>query len=101
MSLPGFRAWSQTLATAGLVAAQDWKPVAVPLMTRWGKEIDAAKTPWPEYPRPQLARKEWLNLNGLWEYAIAPVAAPKPEAWAGKILVPFCIESALSGVGKT
>ena len=101
MSLPGFRAWALTLATAGLVAAQDWKPAAAPLMTRWGKEIDAAKTPWPEYPRPQLVRKDWLNLNGLWDYAIAPVAAPKPEAWAGKILVPFCIESALSGVGKT
>src|SRR5205085_9022883 len=43
---------------------------------------------------------EWQNLNGLWDYAITPKGAPKPETWEGQILVPFCLESALSGVGK-
>jgi hypothetical protein len=90
-----------TLLLATLpAAAADWKPAPAPLMTRWGKQISADKQPWPEYPRPQLVRKDWLNLNGLWEYAITPRSAGKPEAWDGKILVPFCVESALSGVGK-
>jgi hypothetical protein len=101
MNPRGLCAWALALTTSGMLAAADWKPAPAPLMTRWGKQIDAAKTPWPEYPRPQLVRKDWLNLNGLWDYAIAPVAAPKPETWAGQILVPYCIESALSGVGKT
>ncbi len=80
--------------------AADWKPAPVPLMTKWGKQITADKQPWPEYPRPQLVRKDWQNLNGLWDYAITAKGAPKPEKWDGQILVPFCIESALSGVGK-
>lgn len=80
--------------------AADWKPAAAPLMTKWGKQITADKTPWAEYPRPQLVRKEWANLNGLWDYAITKKGDPKPTKWDGKILVPFCAESALSGVGK-
>jgi hypothetical protein len=85
---------------AGPALAADWKPAPVPLMTKWGKQISADKQPWPEYPRPQLVRKDWLNLNGLWDYAITVKDAPKPEKWDGQILVPFCVESALSGVGK-
>ncbi len=80
--------------------AADWKPAPAPLMTKWGKQITADKTPWAEYPRPQLVRKEWANLNGLWDYAIRPKGEKQPEKWDGKILVPFCAESALSGVGK-
>lgn len=80
--------------------AADWKPAPTPLMTKWGKQITADKTPWAEYPRPQLVRKEWANLNGLWDYAIRPKGEKRPEKWDGKILVPFCAESALSGVGK-
>ncbi|HKB03424.1 MAG TPA: glycoside hydrolase family 2 TIM barrel-domain containing protein [Gemmataceae bacterium] len=80
--------------------AADWKPAPAPLMTRWGKAV-TPENAWKEYPRPQLVRKEWLNLNGLWDYAITEKEAAKPEKWAGKILVPFCVESALSGVGKT
>ncbi|MEO2089159.1 MAG: sugar-binding domain-containing protein [Gemmataceae bacterium] len=80
--------------------AADWKPASAPLMTRWGKQITADKTPWAEYPRPQLVRKEWANLNGLWDYAIRPKGEKKPTKWDGQILVPFCAESALSGVGK-
>ena len=52
-----------------------------------------------EYPRPQLVREKWQNLNGLWDYAILPLEAA-PETFEGKILVPFAAESALSGVGE-
>jgi Glycosyl hydrolases family 2, sugar binding domain/Glycosyl hydrolases family 2, TIM barrel domain len=82
------------------VVAADWKPAPAPLMTRWGKAV-TPENAWKEYPRPQLVRKEWLNLNGLWDYAITDKGAAKPEKWDGKVLVPFCVESALSGVGKT
>ena len=54
----------------------------------------------PEYPRPELERPQWQNLNGLWDYAIADAKALSPPPWQGKILVPFCIESSLSGVQK-
>lgn len=80
--------------------AADWKPAPAPLMTKWGKQISADKTPWAEYPRPQLVRKDWQNLNGLWDYAIRPKGEKQSDKWDGKILVPFCAESALSGVGK-
>ena len=53
-----------------------------------------------EYPRPQLERSEWMNLNGLWSYAITDLKATKPAAFDGQILVPFAVESALSGVQK-
>jgi hypothetical protein len=79
--------------------AADWKPADGPLLTRWAKEVDPKK-PLPEYPRPQLQRKDWQNLNGLWDYAIAPKDEEKPNEFSGKILVPFPIESALSGVMK-
>src|SRR4051794_25778500 len=80
-------------------SAADWKPAPAPLMTKWGKQV-TPENAWKEYPRPQLVREEWLNLNGLWDYAITPRDSPKPEKWDGQILVPFCTESALSGVGK-
>lgn len=88
------------LFAVGTATAADWKPAPTPLMTRWGKQITADKTPWAEYPRPQLVRKDWTNLNGLWDYAITNKGDPKPTKWDGKILVPFCVESALGGVGK-
>lgn len=88
------------LCFAKFAAAEDWKPAPAPLMTKWGKEISPAKTPWPEYPRPQLVREKWQNLNGLWSYAVVDKGAVKPTKWDGEILVPYCIESALSGVGK-
>lgn len=79
--------------------AADWKPAAGPLMTRWAKDVDP-KNPLPEYPRPQLVREKWTNLNGLWDYAITAKDAAKPDKWDGQILVPYPIESALSGVMK-
>jgi hypothetical protein len=77
----------------------DWQPAKGPLMTRWASEVspDDAHS---EYPRPQMVRKDWLNLNGLWEYAIRPKAEPQPSTFDGQILVPFPVESALSGVMK-
>lgn len=91
-----------TFQTALLHAqAQDWKPAGDKITTPWSEQVDASKTPLPEYPRPQMTREAWLNLNGLWDYAIQPKDAARPQAFAGKILVPFAVESALSGVGKT
>jgi len=81
------------------VAQGQWKPAAGPLMTRWAKEV-SPQNALPEYPRPQMVRKDWLNLNGLWDYAIRPKDAARPESFDGQILVPFPIESALSGVMK-
>jgi beta-galactosidase/beta-glucuronidase len=68
-------------------------------MTKWASEITPANV-HDQYPRPQMEREEWINLNGLWNYAIAPVLNGKPNNWDGEILVPFGIESALSGVKK-
>ncbi|WP_418667204.1 glycoside hydrolase family 2 protein [Allofournierella sp.] len=67
------------------------------LTTRWGRQ--PAGLPFPEYPRPALARPNWLNLNGLWQCAFTPTEAP-PTAWGGSILVPYSPEAALSGVGR-
>lgn len=83
----------------GSVLAQDWKPADNPLFTRWAKDVSPDNV-WPEYPRPTMVRSDWTNLNGLWDYAIVPRESGKPEAWDGKILVPFAVESALSGVRK-
>ncbi|MFA6352483.1 MAG: sugar-binding domain-containing protein, partial [Bacteroidales bacterium] len=78
----------------------DWAQQKAPLMTKWSADAMPGKA-WTEYPRPQMERKNWKNLNGLWDYAITPVESQKPETWAGKILVPYPVESALSGVMKT
>ena len=80
-------------------AQQAWQQQKAPIMTRWAKDVTPDRS-HPEYPRPQLVRNDWQNLNGLWDYAIAPKSAEKPSAYEGKILVPFPIESALSGVMK-
>ncbi|GFE76015.1 glycoside hydrolase family 2 protein [Novosphingobium sp. TCA1] len=69
------------------------------LMTSWGRAV-TAQNAWRSYPRPQMVRSQWLNLNGQWDYAIAKDAAGKPSAAQGKILVPFAVESRLSGVRK-
>jgi len=69
------------------------------LMTRWGEKVLPERV-FPEYPRPQMTRKRWENLNGLWDYAIRPTGEPQPESFDGQILVPFPVESALSRVQK-
>jgi beta-galactosidase/beta-glucuronidase len=79
--------------------AESWHPAQGPLMTRWAADVSSAKA-HPEYPRPQMVRKTWINLNGLWDYAISAKDSAKPDNFQGKLLVPFPIESALSGVMK-
>jgi len=72
---------------------------SVPIQSRWAAQVSPSNA-LPEYPRPQLVRKQWTNLNGLWEYAITDSVGRRPEHFEGKILVPYAIESALSGVKK-
>lgn len=86
-----------TLAFAG--AAQEKLP-APPISTTWGAGVTADNV-WQQYPRPMLTRPDWKNLNGEWDYAILPLGASAPTRFDGKILVPFAVESSLSGVGKT
>lgn len=94
------------------------RPLAT-LKTPWAKDVDP-ETPWPEYPRPQLVRQDWLNLNGQWDYAIKGDGGPwtegrvenakfdpllkldreQPKKWDGQITVPYCVESSLSGVRR-
>jgi len=76
-----------------------WQPAGDKIKTRWASEIDVNNV-LPEYPRPIMERAEWQNLNGLWDYAILPVGRQTPSTFDGKILVPFAIESSLSGVQK-
>jgi hypothetical protein len=85
-------------ALAGSIHAE-WKPVEGHMMTEWGRAVTPDKA-WQEYPRPQLERSGWTNLNGLWDYAVTSKDAKAPDSWNGEILVPFCPESALSGVGR-
>jgi hypothetical protein len=87
------------LATC-LSAADAWKPAAGPLLTKWAKDVSPKKA-LDEYPRPQMVREDWQNLNGIWDYAITDKAVTSaPKDWSGKILVPFPVQSALSGVMK-
>lgn len=78
-----------------------WALIKDRIVTSWAEKVDP-KAPLPEYPRPQLVRSQnWKNLNGLWSYAITPKNQNEPASYQGSILVPFAVESALSGVGKT
>ena len=89
-----------SLAVASSAGADPvWKPVPEKMMTTWGSEV-TPENAWSEYPRPQFERPDWQNLNGLWDYAITAIDADKPAEWEGKILVPYAIESTLSGIGK-
>src|SRR5438045_3842454 len=77
----------------------EWRPAEFQLATRWSKEVSPTNA-LPEYPRPQMVRSEWTNLNGLWSYAITDSTTYRPNNFDGQILVPYPIESALSGVKK-
>ncbi|RYG70950.1 glycoside hydrolase family 2 [bacterium] len=68
-------------------------------MTKWGRKV-TAENAWRSYPRPQMAREQWQNLNGSWDYALTKISAPRPSRMNAKILVPFAVESRLSGVGR-
>ena len=86
--------------TSGLATAEEtdvWKPADGPLPTRWTDSVTPDNA-WTEYPRPQMTRRRWKNLNGLWQYAITKREAAEPATMEGDILVPYPVESALSGV---
>lgn len=74
-----------------------WQPAGDKIKTEWASEIDPENV-LPEYPRPIMERDDWKNLNGLWGYSITERNSPKPENNDGEILVPFAVESSLSGV---
>ncbi len=86
-------------ATTALDAGAQWKPAGDKIKTPWAEKVDPSNV-LPEYPRPRLVRPDWSNLNGLWEYAIREAGAAEPTTFDGEILVPFCVESSLSGVQK-
>src|SRR5262245_55276599 len=104
---------SVQLATlAARPARAEWQAAKGPLTTPWTDKVSPENSR-PEYPRPQLVRDQWTNLNGLWDYAIVPASdsasddpsrererPESPKKYDGQILVPFPIESALSGVKK-
>lgn len=79
---------------------QTWQPVKDKILSEWAMDIDP-EAPLPEYPRPQMTRENWSNLNGIWEYAIVEKGSNQPGSFQGDILVPYAVESALSGVGKS
>ncbi len=87
------------MSLGGMAAQADWQPVKSGMMTEWGSGLKADAV-WQEYPRPQLERGDWTNLNGLWDYSVTGKDVETPTSWSGQILVPFCPESALSGVGR-
>ncbi|MCE0539205.1 AbfB domain-containing protein [Kineosporia rhizophila] len=75
----------------------DWQPKAPPLTTPWTDQV--SDPPLPEYPRPQLARSQWQNLNGIWDFEVTPSSqVTPPSTYSEKIRVPFVAESALSGI---
>ena len=82
--------------TSAWAAGDSWQPAQGSLKTRWAKDVSPANA-HPEYPRPQMVREEWLNLNGLWDLAITSKDATR-ATFDTQILVPFPVESALSGV---
>jgi len=84
---------------SSVINAQNWSMKKAPLMTKWAADINV-NSPLPEYPRPQMVRTDWVNLNGLWEFKVGnrDDAAPYGQTLPEKILVPYPVESVLSGV---
>jgi hypothetical protein len=98
VSLGAFAALLAPVAMSSADAA--WPPAPAKLMTRWSSDVTTV-SPLPEYPRPQMVRADWQNLNGMWDYAVTPAGLPAPpKRYDGSILVPFPYQSALSGVMK-
>ena len=87
-------------AMTGVTLYAAWQPRGGSIRTPWAENVNPAAV-LQEYPRPVMERTEWQNLNGLWDYAIRPAGQVDAGAYDGQILVPFCIESSLSGVQKT
>ena len=75
-----------------------WSPQGNKIKTRWAEQVTVENV-WQIYPRPQLKRVNWKNLNGLWKYQVTEMNRKKKDVHYGdEILVPFSIESSLSGV---
>lgn len=87
------------LSLTGTVVAQ-WQPAGDKIKTSWAGQINPQHV-LPEYPRPIMERNDWKNLNGLWNYAITARGEAAPTTYEGDILVPFAVESSLSGVEKS
>ncbi|MFG3103974.1 AbfB domain-containing protein [Streptomyces sp. NPDC048182] len=90
-----------TAAASGTASAapQAWTPKPAPLTTPWTNQVPTAN-PLPEYPRPQLTRPDWANLNGIWDFAVTSAGAGQPATFGEQIRVPFVAESALSGIQR-
>jgi hypothetical protein len=88
-----------SFGTTVFAVDQNWIAAGQAMRTPWAKEVNPESV-LPDYPRPIMVRSAWLNLNGLWEYAVTPKASGELDSFNGSILVPFAIESSLSGVGK-
>lgn len=82
------------------VEAKKYAPAGEKMKTEWGMNVTPDNV-WQEYPRPQFKRSDWMNLNGLWEFSVLKKNQPQPEKFEGNILVPFSVESSLSGVMGT
>lgn len=87
------------LCFSGISLSAQWKPAGDKIKTAWAETLDPDHI-LPEYPRPAMERSKWKNLNGLWEYAILAAGHQEPQNFDGEILVPFAVESSLSGVQK-
>lgn len=87
-AIRGLAAGLLLLAATGRVARGQDTAALSPLPTRWTAQVDTGR-PWPEYPRPQLVRTAWMNLNGWWDYAVQNNGAAPPARYTGRILVPF------------
>ena len=88
------------LLSLSVAAQPDWKMQLVPVQTCWSKDVSPTNA-LPAYPRPRMVRPNCINLNGLWDYTITPKDASMPTSYTSKILVPYPLESALSGVKKS
>lgn len=84
---------------SGLSMGEEWAIQDNPILSRWAENV-SPNNALPEYPRPQFVRKQWRSLNGVWDYAILPVGKSEVDKYEGKILVPYPVESALSGVKR-
>lgn len=87
-----------TYSTSGQVS-KEGEVLKYAMSTPWSEKVDEDNV-WTGYPRPQMRRDNWINLNGMWDYAIKPMSDQMPSQYDGEILVPFAVESALSKVKK-
>ncbi|MFF5158247.1 AbfB domain-containing protein [Streptomyces sp. NPDC000348] len=88
-----------TVSGTAAAAPRAWAPKPAPMTTPWTDQVPV-DNPLPEYPRPQLTRPDWANLNGIWDFAVTSADAGRPASFTERIRVPFVAESALSGIQR-